>query len=310
MPTFNHSQFIGEAIESVLNQTFKDFELIIVDNYSEDETKDIVESFNDKRIKYYLFHNNGIIAASRNYGIKKAKGKYLAFIDSDDVWFKDKLERQINCFRKYPSINFIFTSFKVISSDKTDSGKLLGPNKDVQGLLYKKLLNYNFIVTSSVVMHKSIVDNVGFFDESQELQCVEDFDYWLRIAKKHEILGLSKPLGMYRIHNTNSGNNDQRLMKAFYVLDSQIQLASATKLEIDNAKANIYFREGWLLIDNDVVCARKYFKQSLKISNNFKIYTMCFIGIVFSFMPKIYSYFRVNNIDRKIGSIIFKIRNI
>ena len=96
MPTYNHAEFLSEAIESVLNQSYSQLELIVIDNFSEDDTKNIVKSFQDARIQYFKFANEGVIAASRNYGIKQAKGKYLAFIDSDDVWLKEKLSEQVD----------------------------------------------------------------------------------------------------------------------------------------------------------------------------------------------------------------------
>ena len=94
MPTYNHAQYIGEAITSVLNQDYQNLELIIVDNFSEDNTEAIVNGFNDQRIQYYQFANNGIIAASRNYGITKASGEFIAFLDSDDIWKEGKLKKQ------------------------------------------------------------------------------------------------------------------------------------------------------------------------------------------------------------------------
>ena len=92
MPTYNHAKFIGKAIGSVLNQTHKNLELIIIDNYSVDNTEEIVKSFNDHRIKYIKFMNNGVIAASRNNGLKIAKGEWVCFLDSDDWWYPKKLE--------------------------------------------------------------------------------------------------------------------------------------------------------------------------------------------------------------------------
>ncbi|MBA7530747.1 UDP-Glc:alpha-D-GlcNAc-diphosphoundecaprenol beta-1,3-glucosyltransferase WfgD [subsurface metagenome] len=94
MPTYNHGRFIGDAINSVLNQTYRNLELIIIDNFSEDNTEKIVTSYKDDRIKYLKFKNNGVIASSRNYGIKHSRGEYIAFLDSDDVWLPEKLEKQ------------------------------------------------------------------------------------------------------------------------------------------------------------------------------------------------------------------------
>ena len=91
LPTYNRAKFIEGAITSVLNQDYLNWELIIIDNFSKDNTQEIVEKFNDKRIKYIKYKNNGIIAKSRNYGIKLSKGNYLAFLDSDDWWYSKKL---------------------------------------------------------------------------------------------------------------------------------------------------------------------------------------------------------------------------
>ena len=93
--TFNRKLFLTEALNSILNQTFKDFELIIVDNYSDYDFIAHINSFKDKRIRAYQNENNGVIAVNRNFGLKKAKGEYLAFCDDDDIWFKEKLKRQM-----------------------------------------------------------------------------------------------------------------------------------------------------------------------------------------------------------------------
>src|SRR3989304_8476363 len=91
MPTYNHARFIGEAIGSVLNQTYPNLELIIIDNYSEDNTEEIVSSYKNQRVKYFKFRNHGVIAASRNYGMRHAQGDYIAFLDSDDLWEPTKI---------------------------------------------------------------------------------------------------------------------------------------------------------------------------------------------------------------------------
>ena len=91
LPTFNNAKLISRAITSVINQSYKNWELIIIDNFSIDNTQNVVESFNDKKIKYFKLKNNGIIAISRNYGIKKSSGEFIAFLDSDDYWLNNKL---------------------------------------------------------------------------------------------------------------------------------------------------------------------------------------------------------------------------
>ncbi len=93
IPNYNKEEFLSICIQSVLNQTYKNFEIIIIDNFSSDRSLDVIKKFIDARINLFQFQNNGIIAASRNFGIKKSNGKYLAFLDSDDYWMKDKLSK-------------------------------------------------------------------------------------------------------------------------------------------------------------------------------------------------------------------------
>ena len=107
MPSYNHGLYIGKAIDSVLNQSFTDLELIIIDNYSSDNTDNVLSNYKDKRIKVFKFNNYGVIAASRNYGIKKAKGTFIAFIDSDDIWYENKLKISYDFFNKSRFLFFI-----------------------------------------------------------------------------------------------------------------------------------------------------------------------------------------------------------
>ena len=110
MPTYNHAAFIGEAIASVRAQTFPDWELIIVNNHSTDNTADIIASFHDPRIQHVLFRNHGIIAASRNEGFRRARGEFIALLDSDDIWAPDKLRRQLQVIRNHPELDAVSTA--------------------------------------------------------------------------------------------------------------------------------------------------------------------------------------------------------
>ena len=104
MPTYNQEEYISDSVDSVLGQTYHHYELIIINNHSEDGTEEIVRSYSDPRIQYYKFNNHGIIAASRNYGIRLSKGKYIAFLDSDDIWLPKKLEKQAQMMEENPEI--------------------------------------------------------------------------------------------------------------------------------------------------------------------------------------------------------------
>lgn len=168
MPTYNYGQFIGEAVKSVLSQSYEDIELIVVDNYSTDNTKGIVKSFDDPRIRYFKFSNKGIIAKSRNFAIKKSLGEYIAFIDSDDVWFSEKLSIQMDYLRDNPEIALITSSLKLKGPDKRYNNRTTFSNSNVRvGYLHRQLLDFNFISFSAVVLKRLLFDEIGYFDDSK-----------------------------------------------------------------------------------------------------------------------------------------------
>ncbi len=204
MPTYNHAKFIGEAIQSVLNQTYKNFELLIIDNYSEDNTGKIVTSYKDDRIKYFKFRNNGIIAASRNHGIKHAQGEYIAFIDSDDLWLPEKLEKQVIFLNKHTECFLVYS--KSFLQQKNGENLYTRPKKKdlKEGKVFKELfLSNNFILILTVLMKNNIEGTPYFFDEDRDLIAIEDYDLWLNIAKTEIIGYINEPLTVYRIHEAN-----------------------------------------------------------------------------------------------------------
>ena len=189
IPTYNKSQYLREAIKSVLNQTYKNIEVIVVDDGSTDNTKEIVESFNDSRI-IYIFQENKGPAIARNTGIKKAQGEYIAFLDSDDLWLKEKLEKQVDFMEKNSEIGLLGTGCYEV----TDKGKIIGkkifPIKNK--ILQKDLIKYNSFIQSSVMIRKEVFDKVGLYDKS--FRESEDYELWLRIAENYKIANLAEPL--------------------------------------------------------------------------------------------------------------------
>lgn len=312
MPTYNYAAFIREAIESVLNQSYRNFELIVVDNYSQDDTQQIVESFKDERIRYHKFFNNGVIGASRNYGIREARGQYAAFIDSDDIWFSDKLRQQIGIMEQDNDCQMVFCPFQIKNLANQIQNKILGPRDlNVNGYIYDKLIKYNFIVSSSVVLRKKVLNDVGFFDESQELSCAEDFDLWLRIARNYKVLFVPNILGMYRIHDLNANVDKQRLKKALNVIDKHFALGLATKKETNRAKANFYLREGWFSMNQNVQLARSYFLKAYQLNfYNLRIFVLSLLGLGISLSPFIYTIIRRKDLDRKLSHLFLNPQNL
>ncbi len=195
LPTYNRAKVLYQAINSVLSQTFKDWELIIWDDGSTDNTKEVVLSYQNIRIKYYYEPNIGKPYAL-NQAIAHAKGEFIAFLDDDDQWLPNKLEQQINKFVDYPEIDLILTNFKNLEIQSHREG--FGFTQNASGIKtletkeldktcfiiidgwLKGISRANFIAFDSVIMKKNVIDQMGVFNEN--LKASEDFEYWWRFG--------------------------------------------------------------------------------------------------------------------------------
>ena len=199
IPTFNRENFLRKAVNSVLTQTFKEWELIIVDDGSTDNTMHYVNSLNDERIVYIKQENKGP-AGARNVGVKQAKTCWICFLDSDDWWDKRKLEITFGYILKYPDYKIFHTQeiwFK--------RGKLLNQKKKHRkygGWIFEKCLSLCRVSISTVCIHKSVFKEVGGFDEN--LRCCEDYDFWLRVSLKYPFCLIDLPLTL-----KDGGRSDQ-----------------------------------------------------------------------------------------------------
>lgn len=205
IPTYNHAKFIRKALNSVINQTYHNWEAIIIDNNSTDETYKIFDKITDSRIRYLKINNNGIIAKSRNVGIKEANGEWIAFLDSDDFWSEEKLEvciRNIN-----DSIDFIYHDLeslhhipKIFFNSKKFIGRQL--NKPIlNDILISTISKGTAIGQSSVFIRKTILDKIGGISENKKLVASEDYNTWLRIAQvTNNFKYINKRLGYFLIH--------------------------------------------------------------------------------------------------------------
>ncbi|WP_167482667.1 glycosyltransferase [Leptospira kanakyensis] len=186
IPTFNHGHLLERCLNSVLNQSYRNLEIVIVDNNSIDNTKEVIRYFRDKiQINYHLIQNNGIIAKSRNIGIQNSKGDFIAFLDSDDWWLPDKLEISMRYLEKGADLVYHDLWLYGINGipfffNKAKTRKLDVPVKR------DLLLNGNAINNSSVVLRRSIVEKVGYLSEAREIIAGEDYDYWIRISEVTE----------------------------------------------------------------------------------------------------------------------------
>ena len=202
IPTFNHAKLLKRALESVVAQSFQDWEAIVVNNFSTDETIQVVQSFDDERIKLINFKNSGIIAASRNRGIESAKGQYVAFLDSDDAWYPAKLQKCVD--QATNGAQFVCHGEVWINSNLSKREVMYGPTENAT---YTKLLyRGNCISTSATFIQTEILKSLGGFDESAEIITAEDYDMWMRIAAlKPKTIFIPEVLGeFYRLADSAS----------------------------------------------------------------------------------------------------------
>ena len=199
--TYNNEKFIAETVESVLNQTYKDYAVIVVDDGSVDGTRDALIPYMQK-IRYH-YKENGGIASAKNAGISLSETEFVAFLDHDDLWVPDKLQLQMEHFNENPQIGLVYAKYTSFRDGKELRTK---PEKGYSGWIFKELLSKSFIQTSTVVVKRECLDAVGPYDETFSLG--DEYDMFLRIARKFQCGFVDKGLTRYRVHDTNASNND------------------------------------------------------------------------------------------------------
>ena len=201
IPTYNRAHYICEAVESVLAQTYKNVEIIVVDDGSTDGTEEVLSLYRG-RIRYFYQENRGPSAA-RNAGIQKSTGPYIAFLDSDDLWMPDKLDLQVRYLSEHPDYGLVHTDHEdwivrdgavvEVRPDHYDSHHI--------GYIFPEMFLRNEVSTPTVLLRKVCLNKVGYFDEN--LLLFEDHDLWLRIARYYKIGYINKKLAVFRRHGDN-----------------------------------------------------------------------------------------------------------
>lgn len=218
IPTYNRAELLAEAISSVFIQTFQDFEIIVADGDSTDNTKEVVFNFGPK-VKYFNEKHTGLPASGRNLGLRNASGDYIAFLDSDDIWLPEKLEKQSLYIQKHPQYPIVYSN-----AWKTDiSGKrkhlFAEPELFKEGTIFRDLLKINFVPLLTVLMKREVLQKTGFFREDPSI--LEDYEYWLRAALQFEFGFINEPLAVYRDHDEgisrqrNYGEFKQNILALF-----------------------------------------------------------------------------------------------
>jgi glycosyltransferase involved in cell wall biosynthesis len=198
--------FLRSAVASVIAQSFKDIELVLVDDGSPEDTSwvDTTWSAHGRIVR----KPNGGPASARNAGIAASKGEAVAFLDADDEWLSDKVERQLEVLRRHPEVGLVYSQVLRIDPGGRDLG--VAPETVIAGAAFRSLLEHNVIPTSTVMVRRTVLDECGVFPEDPSLQGAEDYDLWLRIAERHQIACLPEPSTRYRLHPDGHSRNPHR----------------------------------------------------------------------------------------------------
>jgi glycosyltransferase involved in cell wall biosynthesis len=246
IPSYNHAQYLGRALQSILDQTYTNWEAIVIDNHSTDHTDEVMGNFTDQRITYLKIHNNGIIAASRNVSIQTAKGEWIAFLDSDDWWSPDKLQVCLDCIND--KVDLIYHDMEIVTDKKKSFRRKIIKSWQVRTpVLVDLLLRGNALVNSSVVVRKTILQKLNGINESYKMIAAEDYNTWLRIAQLTDhFVYMPRRLGYYLNHNQSISKKNMSMSARAAVEEFLPILKPTQKLKLEVNLRYISLRYNYL----------------------------------------------------------------
>ena len=265
IPTYNRANLLKETLESVFAQTYTDYEVIVIDDGSTDDTEEFVSALllDHPQLRYIKQANAGVSAA-RNHGIFEARGEWIAFLDSDDLWFPDKLEKQMAFLAEHPSAGAVTNPFyryqdgQVETSKQGDALRYPQAERVTSLLPFELFASYNYVNTSSVLIRKTLLYQAGLFEGG--LKVGEDFILWVRIAKFAEFWFLNEVLGCCRTHETNTINDSEYQFYGRMVRELQIVRWSKEAYIVKLYKEWLAGHYAWLADDDRQ--KRKYSKAA------------------------------------------------
>lgn len=272
VPVYNRAHLVTETIQSILSQTYEFVEIILINDGSTDGSlpllRDYEARFPDK-ILIIDQPNQGQIVA-RNNGIKMAKGRYIAFLDSDDVWVKNKLERQLPLFES--GVGLVFSGTEVID-EAGNTIRVEYADNDLSGNIFPQLLVQNRMTGGTVVVTAEALTNVGVF--CTDFKAAENWDLWLRICKIYSSRVVPDPLIKYRIHSSNMSGDGQLMLSAkLQIIEKHCDLQSKNTVVARYSRlayADYHYRKGLIFFaDNQYQLARKEFLSVVRFSTFYK----------------------------------------
>jgi glycosyltransferase involved in cell wall biosynthesis len=274
--TYNRKEFLPEALESAFSQTFKDYEVVVIDDGSQDGTDKFMAEYlkNCQHDIRYIFQKNQGIPLARNRGINECKGQYIAFLDSDDLFMPEKLAKCVAFLDQNPDYGMVYTDLFLVDEKGNILESWFQSKKEFsQGNIYRNLLKECFIIPTSSVIRTEVFKKIGYFDP--EIYFCNDYDLWIRISRHFKIGLIKEPLVKWRQHNQNASKNfkatAQDNIKIFSKQlnikdqDSFSRMLLRKKLSINHFDLGI-----WNLADERIALARHDFMKSYYYSPNRK----------------------------------------
>lgn len=287
IPAYNAQKHIEETLKSVFGQTYAPLEVIIVDDGSTDTTASII------KIKFpavrYFYKSNGGVASARNLGIRMAKGRYIAFIDADDAWHPDKISKQVYWLKEHPDTKWCYCDCAHFRDTPENLlYKLSSLARPFEGEVLQNLFLRNFIASPTPLLRREVFDAVGLFSENKNINTVEDYDMWIRIAEHYPVGYLGEALAFYRQYSETShveiGGVYNYLRANLHVLAGSVRREPEKLLPLYSfARSSIYLRLGIKYIrERFVKEGRKMLLKAAKLNpRNWSAYSAYLI----SFMP-------------------------
>lgn len=214
IPTYNRTDFLKLTLESVLNQTYQNFEIIVVDDGTpNDKNMLLCQKFN--KVKYIKIENSGGPAKPRNIGIREAIGRYIAFVDDDDLWLPTKLEKQVAILENNPDFGLVHSCCEVIDENGIKKNEIIGKpgSLDVKhGDVSMRMMGNWTLMMPTPLIRKEVIDKVGFFNEKIP-SALEDVEFWSRCSFATNFFYIDEPLAQYRVHSTNISSNTSKYLE-------------------------------------------------------------------------------------------------
>lgn len=271
IPTYNRAHIVTEAIESVLAQTYQSYEIIVVDDGSTDNTAEVLKKYGNK-IKYYYQDNKGVSAA-RNRGIREANGDFIAFLDSDDLWKSDKIEKQVIVFQENQDLGLVYSYAEFLT---VSTGKIQIKPRVICSNLRDLVEKDAILPTPTVMIRKKCLADIGLFAET--IPGIEDFDLWFRIAEKYTFSFIPAVLAKARYFGPNLSSESDKMSHGYLIIYNKIISKYQRIFDVRYMKERLAVQH--YSLGRSFIKSNNY-KQSLQhIAESVKLYP--FVGIKFA----------------------------